>query len=376
MGCGASNTTGRTSEKIPVQQERRVVHTEPARRVRDHNEWPEQPGHNVDDHENNKVQESQPARDDRRNAAELNDLFYNEDYFIQLAMQESLMNQDNNEDRNEDEIFNALIKDTLVMSKKEYDDIDRKAKEDEIEMIKDNPDLMKKKIENLLDKRNIAPASKKLPPLEMINKNLKAKKPKEKIDLETIKAPILRQQPTEPVLVTDRGNDRNEINDTESEIDIRGAHNFNDDPVVPSYNIQLLNDQKNQQRANIINDNQFMSLQSNEFGVKDSVNKFEKPQNENGEYLNKNDEYQKLINYLDDDEDDKNRNKHSAQQSTLDLNHKPYEIKKLNSKDSFDDLINDLNIDDDPVKEHLNTGGGGKQEIEDNDDDNFDDFEF
>lgn len=53
--------------------------------------------------------------------------FYNEDVFVQQAMQESLLDANRRPNaRGEDEMFNQLLKETLVMSRKEFDDIDRK----------------------------------------------------------------------------------------------------------------------------------------------------------------------------------------------------------------------------------------------------------
>ena len=382
MGCGASTTVKDSNKISSPQSNKRIERNDTDQRIRNGSQWPDQRNTNIinDNHENNENQ--QPAAGQQRNG-QLNNMFYNDDYYVQMAMQESLANPENPDNRNEDEVFNDIIKDALVMSKKEYDDIDRKAKEDEIQQIKDNPDLMKKKIENLLDKDKIAPANKKLPPLEMINKNMKTSKLKRKKNLESVKAPILRQHPTESVLITDNVNSKNEVNDTDSEIDIRGIHKFENDEAVPSYNPQLLKDQKAKIRQNVINDNQFLSLESQEFGANDSIPKFGKP--ENSEYLNDNkaghlndndDEYQNLINYLEDDDDDKNRNKYSAQQSTLDLNYRPNENKnKLNSKDSFDDLIDDLNIDDDPAKSGNFAPKVHKQATPINNG-NMDDFDF
>lgn len=89
------------------------------------------------------------------------DFFYNEEYFIQQALQQSLIdNRGNNNPQSDEEIFNNLLKDTMVMSKKEYDDIGRKMKEEEIMKIKDDPEALKKKLENLLSNERLTTQNK------------------------------------------------------------------------------------------------------------------------------------------------------------------------------------------------------------------------
>jgi hypothetical protein len=386
MGCGASTTNGKNPTIIQTEKVKPVAFTERDRRIDDGQAWPDQNSAGI--RGANTHNEAVPqAETNQRVSEQLNNnpnFIYNDDILVQQAMHESLMNTEQNQNRNEDEVFDEIIKDALVMSRKEYDDIDRKIKEDEIKLIRDNPELLKKKMETLLNNKKLEPMGKKLPPLQMINKNMKAKKPGKLKDLESVKAPILRQQNTSGTPLLTGRDQNNDGNDTESEIDINNHPGFDKEEVAPSYNPRLL---KNNQPVYDPN-SQFMSLESQEY-ANDSLPNFARP---NHEETNNDDEYQNLINYLyDDDYNDRDRNKFSAQPSTLDLNNKSAYEKhiKVNTKDSFDDLIDDLNVDDDKPPQKLNNGFPGMAQVEignsgydngtkkhNNPRDDFDDFEF
>jgi hypothetical protein len=83
--------------------------------------------------------------------------FYNEELFVQSAVRQSIVESSSrgNLHQNDGEVYNNMLKDTIVLSKKEYDDIDRKKYEDELSKIKNDPIAMKNKIENLLSKENV-----------------------------------------------------------------------------------------------------------------------------------------------------------------------------------------------------------------------------
>lgn len=104
--------------------------------------------------------------------------FYNEELFVQSAVQQSMAEVNGNLHQNDGEVYSSMLKDTLVLSQKEYDDIDRKKYEDELSKIKNDPIAMKNKIENLLSKENVLKNNKKLPPLALASKTTKANKPK------------------------------------------------------------------------------------------------------------------------------------------------------------------------------------------------------
>ena len=259
MGWGASNTTGESASKISIIKAQNLqMRPTPSTNTPS---W--QPGgqgkavgilSSQADMARSRDAIQENTRPQRQREIPNNpNFFYNEDLYIQQALQQSLVethgagNQQSN-----DEMFNQLLKDTLIMSKKEYEDIDRKAKEDEILKIKDNPEAMKKKLENLLSNERLTTQGKKLPPLAA-QKNIKSNKPKEKKDLSLIKAPILMNIGDPKILHTDDAGTNRQVNDTDSEIDIKENEQVKVEPKVPSYNPKLFEqneiDKKNMERV-------------------------------------------------------------------------------------------------------------------------------
>jgi hypothetical protein len=153
MGCGASTTTGKSTERIKefkesdFQEQEQVDHHSGIE-IMDQNRRLSSRNVNLNPPGNAQSLANPQSNQSRTVNASVNhnpNFFYNEDYYVQQAMQESL--QDNriaNNPQNDDELFNQIIKDTIVMSKKEYEDIGRKKIEDEIRLIKDDPIAMKK----------------------------------------------------------------------------------------------------------------------------------------------------------------------------------------------------------------------------------------
>lgn len=350
MGCGVSTTTGQKAIKITMNDSinnGRII------------ESSKDNGTSQRPLQNNKVAQRKvqqtpvsvqtpvpiTSENNRRINEELNNnpnFFYNEEYYLQQALQQSLGTE--NIPSNEDELFNQLLKETLVMSRKEYDDIGRKEKEAEILKIKDDPVAMQKKLEALLNSKKLDPKAKKLPPLAMLNKKpLNNKKGQEKKDLSKMKAPILMKNSIDQP-VTNRSS--KDVNDTESEIDIKDQNKMDRNEIAPSYNPRLLEKQKREAKMNVQQEYNFNSLESREYGMDDAVPSFAKYDNV---ITNNDDEYQNLINYLDDDDEGPRRNRNSAQESTIEP-HNRYNNsgKKLNTKDSFDELLDD--IDDEAPK--------------------------
>ena len=181
---------------------------------------------NAENH-NQEVERSSNAERQQRELDNNPNFFYNEELFLQQAMQQSLLESQPDQRREtEEEIFNKLLKETEVISKKEYDDIGRKMNEEELQKIRNDPTAMKNKLQNLLSKNTLNKVNNKLPPLEFSGTGA-ANKGGLKRDLTSIKAPIL-QGPA----ITDRSNhlhgkDTNKNgNDTDSEIDIHEEQEF------------------------------------------------------------------------------------------------------------------------------------------------------
>lgn len=251
-------------------------------------------------------------------------------------MRQSLLdNQQNPQNVNEEEEFNNMVKETIVASKKEYDDIDRKRNEEEIARIKNDPAALNKKIKNIFSSNNAFKNTKKLPPLEFVGKG-KGLNPLKK-DLESLKAPILNNQSQQ--LDLNKGDAHGTLlsmpNST-SEVDINEDTHFQGNVSKPSYNPNLLRDEKNKNKENLI------SLESKEF--KHSELK-QYAQDEFNKSKGKAHELNALIHELNDEAPMKyQRKKEPSRQiehneTTID-HPKPEE--KLISNDSFDDLMDEF----------------------------------
>lgn len=255
--------------------------------------------------------------------------FYNEDLFVQAAIQRSIVESHGNHPLNENEAFNNVLKDTIVQSRKEYDDIDRKKYEEEILKIKDDPIAMKTKIESLMSIENVTKNNKKLPPLVLAQKNLNANKSKQKKDIRLLKAPILNNKMPFDAAFADPHDTNRQGNETESEIDIREDNNVHHQDFKPSYNPRLLKDE--------INEDQFNSLQSNDYNNNDS--KFMKPDN------NKTSDNMDLNELIAELNDSSEPMKSKAKNQPLVYHNKmtshDLSKKQLISHDSFEDLMDD-----------------------------------
>lgn len=220
----------------------------------------------------------------------------------------------------------------MVMSKKEYDDIGRKINEEEILRIKDDPDALKKKLENLLSNERLTTQGKKLPPLAA-EKNLKSNKAKEKKDLSLVKAPILLNQKENLITPSENDGTNRNGNNTESEIDIKDSNNWKNDQKIPSYNPKLLQ----QRDKNLENDYNTFSLESNEFD--DKQIKFVQI---NNQASHEDDEYQNLMNEMADEVFPKSRHNelYAGQETTIDR--KNNQSKIINQKSLLNDFFNNL----------------------------------
>ena len=257
----------------------------------------------------------------------------------------------------------------MIMSRKEYDDIDRKAKEEEIIKIKDDPEALQKKIENLLSNERLTTQGKKLPPLAADN-ILKSNKTKEKKELPLSTNLII--QNTKDSLVTPSDNDctNKNMNNTGSEIDIKDNENWEHDQKIPSYHPKLLE----QHKMDINNDYNTFSLESNEFG--DDKIKFVQYNNQAN---NEDEDYQHLIADLAEEAFPKSRIMvlNSGQDSTMDQKHNQSKIinQKASLNDSFDELVDEFGGDHDvPIKPK--DAGLKMSVIKTVRKDSFDDFEF
>lgn len=295
--------------------------------------------------------------------------FYNEDFYLQQALQQSLVETHGaGNQQSTDQTFNQLLKDTIIMSKKEYDDIDRKVKEDEIQKIKNDPIAMKKKLENLLSNERLTTQGKKLPPLAAVN-NVKSNKTKEKKDLSLIKAPILlnNQEPlvtqSEAIVTNRRGND------TDSDVEVKQQH-VASEVKAPSYNPKLLNQNKFDDK--FAKDNMF-SLEDNEY---EEDAKFARP---NNQITNEDEDYHNLIADLDEDPYPKNKRKNlpSGHDSTKDQmrNRSRLMEEKQDLNDSFDELMDNFGGQNQPApvaKKTVPKQSFNEPEVKDS----LDDFEF
>jgi hypothetical protein len=291
--------------------------------------------------------------------------FYNEDVFIQQALQESLLDRNNGgRPQNQQESYNQILQDALVMSRKEFDDIGRKKIEDEIERIKHDPDAIHKKIEGMLKEKKIVQNSNKLPPLRTIGKISAASRGMKK-DLKSMKAPILQMNQEFNSKDTIGGRDRNDrnINETESEIDIKETTRLINDNEAPSYNPRLLQNDDNKGRHDA-----FFSMPSNEFA--DEVQGF-KPNNMTTE----DDEFNNLMKDLADDEPSSklpnprisNTKVHYSGVKNTNI------LEKQNSHDSFDELMSGINGSNNQV----NNGPPGAAHVQIiRNSDNYNDFSF
>lgn len=369
MGCGASTTTGRSTEKIKefkdseFQDQEQVDHhsvieiMDQNRRLPSRNANLNPPG-NASASAN---LASNQSRTVNPNANHNPNFFYNEEYFIQQAMQESLQdNRGRNNAQNDEELFDQIIKDTIVMSRKEYDDIGRKKIEEEIRLIKDDPVAMKKKLENLLSEERVKKNGKKLPPLQGINRKMNKGNVQ---DLSLIKAPILQMgKVNRDDDVVQKKTSRN-LNETESEIDIKESFNWRKDDKAPSYNPQLL--QKQAQPTEEV----LFSMQSNEFV--DEGHNFTRHNNDR----TNDDEFNNLMRDLADDEPTKNNIKkpnasNFANQTKVVHQQRNVQVEyRKNSNDSFDELMDGFNQSGKPKFEP-------KQQPRHNANNEFDDFDF
>ena len=373
MGWGASNTTGGSPSKISISRSPNT----PLRQGPNANAptWgpngmitPAVNANPMDDmsQSRGRIQESNRSQRQMEIANNPN-FFYNEDFYLQQALQQSLVEtHGTSNQQSSEQTFNQLLKDTIILSKKEYDDIDRKVRDDEIQKIKDDPIAMKKKLENLLSKERVTTQGKKLPPLAAIN-NVKSNKPKEKKDLSLIKAPILlnNQQPmvtqTEAIMTNRLGND------TDSDLDMKEQHII-EEPKAPSYNPRLL---KNDDFEDKFDKNNMFSLESNEY---EEDAKFARP---NNQITNEDEDYHNLIADLDEEPDYKIKRKNlpSGQDSTMDQKRNKSKIieDKRDLDDSFDELIDNFGNNVVPVTKKTVV----KQPLEESDMKNsLDDFEF
>lgn len=332
---------------------------------------------NIERQENHKAQET-PINNihaSRGNASSIQrdldnnpNFFYNEELFLQQAMQESLLQPNGNNipgrATNEDELFNQMLKETLVLSQKEYDDIDRKKKEEELMKLKDNPAELQRRLADLLNRQNAPNAGKKLPPLAAINKPVNNKKNKKTKDLATVKAPILQNTIDSHGDITDRRVTHKHLNDTESEIDIKESSSWKDNNKTPSYNPKLLNQQDKHTHDNLF------SLQSNEFGENEP--RFIQANNEN---TDDNLDLNNLIADLDDEEPAKVNRYNKIYSGSNEGTQIPAYSNKVDifpSHDSFEDLMDEF---DDAPKPKNGLPGMAKVHIIKKQD-NYDDFDL
>lgn len=238
--------------------------------------------------------------------------------------------------------------------------------EDEIMKLKDNPDALHKKIEDLLSKEKVNPGSKKLPPLQALHKMTSPNKQALKKDLSKIKAPILQNNVGPDEVFTDRRLTNKNANETESEIDIKESNGWNKDDKVPSYNPKLLQQQRNKASDNLV------SLQSNDF--EGNEHPFIKS---NNEHTKIDDEFNNLMADLDDEKPyvkNKRRELRSDQRTDFDKNAnkvKPQE--RMISHDSFEDLMDEFG--DEPPKQS-GPPGMAKVHIVKTKKNTYDEFEF
>ncbi|CAI2361588.1 unnamed protein product [Moneuplotes crassus] len=333
MGCGTSNSG---DERTKVQ-----------RNIQTLNQARQNPSAG-------NINPDPPSNAERQRELDNNpNFFYNEDLFLQQAVRQSLLeNNPNQRQQTEEEVFNDIIKETIVASKKEYDDIDRKKNEEEIEKIKNDPTALNNKIKNIFAANNAFKNAKKLPPLEFSGNSMGSKL--EKKDLKLVKAPILKDSSGQ-LESTGRKDARdslfaNQPADTNSEIDINEDDHFKGEVSKPSYNPSLLKDEKNK-------NNNLQSLESNEFKPSELNQYADGGFNKS---KGKNNELNALINELKDDEPVKYVRKIDASkhhnETTMD-HPKPHE--KLVSNDSFEDLMDEF----DPIENNDKPPGMAKVEF-------------
>ena len=117
--------------------------------------------------------------------------------------------------------------------------------EEEIQKIRNDPVAMKNKLETLFDQNKIAKVTKKLPPLEFSKQKTGLKNDALRRDLTSLKAPILQNQHnTERSNIINQNNTHKNGNDTDSEVDIHDQQDLHNALAKPSYNPQLLKDEK------------------------------------------------------------------------------------------------------------------------------------
>lgn len=199
---------------------------------------------------------------------------------------------------------------------------------------------------------------KKLPPLAAIN--VGANKSKHKKDLNLVKAPILQNTTDSQKDSTARAATNKNLNETNSEIDIKDSNNWDKHNKVPSYNPRLLK-QENNENYNLF------SLQSNDFAENEP--KFIEPNNENTEGEQ---DLNNLLADLNDDEPHrppKEWNKRTSENGTTHVVNSLKANEKFNSHDSFEDLMDEL---DEPKKE----GPPGMAQVHIIKQNNYDDFTF
>jgi hypothetical protein len=313
MGCGRStNATGDfISDKM-----------DPTNKNKDRN--------NLDDE---RVQKEHSDNQRHQQQLENNpNFFYNEELFVQSAVRQSIVesNSRGNLHQNDGEVYNNMLKDTIVLSKKEYDDIDRKKYEDELSKIKNDPIAMKNKIEGLLSKENVVKNNKKLPPLALASKTTNANKTRK--DLSLIKAPILQDTRIYDSTYVDRNETDRHGNETESEVDIKEDNGMAPNDYKPSYNPQLLKDE--------LNDDHLLSLGTNEYEY------HEPGYNKHDDHYGTSDNMD-LNDLMDELNDGPPLTKPKTFKMPLRLEnnetyHDNYPENKRNSQDSFDDMMEDM----------------------------------
>lgn len=377
MGCGASNTTGKSADRVHSFHDSSLRPTDQlggnslqpgvvqfpndGAAVVGRNIEPTHPNRNrrQPNQQNEQQPVAQPAANDDLNGADQEieaymnnpNFFYNEDYMLQAAMQQSLVETNNNrpeESKNEEELFNELLNDALVASKKDYDDIDRKAKEDELQKIKDDPEAMQKKMENLLSDNRITSQGKKLPPLSIMNKNLNSNKTSTKQNLALGNGGLSKGGLKGSNIFIANPDDAKGGNDTESDVgaeDDKNGNGWNNAPAKPSYNPQLLNKKDESTDKNGLKG--LISLESQEIYANDNnvaVN-FSKLKSKDS-----------IEDLMDDIKSPKHHGdkvpqvEHTAHESTADPTRNT-RMKRTDSKDSFDDLIDGFDNTQKTVKD-------------------------
>jgi glutamate synthase domain-containing protein 2 len=214
----------------------------------------------------------------------------------------------------------------------------------------------------LLSEERIRKKGKKLPPLQAINRKTKKGNLQ---DLSLVKAPILQMDRINRTdEIVQKQTSRN-LNETESEIDIKESFNWRKEDKAPSYNPQLLQRQA-QQTEDVL-----FSMQSKEFA--DEGYTFTRPNNER---TNDDDEYNNLMRDLADDEPSKKQIKRPNASNFVNKTKVVHQQRNVqakfrkNSSDSFEELMDGFNQSGKPKflpKKQPRHNNANKE---------FDDFDF